>query len=168
MEIEKILKRAEVFLGLSDSDLSKIAALPSCCEETYQSGEVILRAGDKAKRLYVLRDGQVNLVMMVRSESDKPATNVVVDIITTGGFFGWSALVGPHHYVMSVICEEPSRIVSISGADLLSLFESDYHIGYKMFQSLAHVIGARLRDVEQVLIKRRRWPFPEKHKASGV
>ncbi len=168
MEIEKTLKRAEVFLGLSDNDISKIAALPSCREETYQSGEVIFRSGDKAKSLHVLREGQVNLVMMIPSQSDQPATSVVVDKITTGGFFGWSALVGPHFYVMSAICEEPSQVVSISGADLLSLFESDYHIGYKTFQSLAHIIGARLRDVEQVLIKGRRWPFPEKHKASGV
>ena len=168
MKIEKTLKRAEVFLGLSDSDLGKIAALPSCREETYQSEEVIFRDGDEAKHLYVLEEGRVDLVMEVPPRSKQAATKVVVDRITTGGLFGWSALVRPHLYVMSAICEEPSRVVSISGADLLSLFESDYHIGYKTFQGLAHIIGARLRDVEQVLIKGQRGPFLEKQRYSTV
>ena len=164
MGIEKTLKRAEVFLGLDDSDLSKIAALPSCREEAYQPEEVIFRTGDEAKHLYVLKEGEVDLVMEVPPRPVPAATKVVVDRITTGGFFGWSALVGPHFYVVSAICKEPSRVVIISGVELMALFEKDYHAGYKVFQSLSHIIGTRLRDMEQVLVKGRRWPFPEKRK----
>ena len=54
MGIEKTLKRAEVFLGLDDSDLEKIAALPSCREEAYEAEAVVFRASDKAEYLYVL------------------------------------------------------------------------------------------------------------------
>ena len=164
MGIEKTLKRAEVFLGLDDSDLSKIAALPSCREAAYQPGEVIFRAGDEARHLYVLKEGQVDLVMEVPPQPNQAATKVVVDIITTGGFFGWSALVGPHVYVMSAICQEPSQVVMLSGVELLALFDNDYHIGYKVFQSLSHIIGTRLRDMEQVLSKGQRWPFLEKRR----
>ena len=162
MGIEKTLKRAEVFLGLDDSDLSKIAALPSCREEAYQPEEVIFRAGNEAKYLYVLKGGQVDLLMEVPPKSKQPATQVVVDRITTGGFFGWSALVKPHFYIRSAICKEPSEVVIISGVELMALFDKDYHIGYKVFQSLSHIIGARLRDIEQVLVKGQRWPFFEK------
>ena len=91
MGIEKILKRAEVFLGLDDSDLSKIAVLPSCQEKTYQPEEVIFREGDKAKYLYVLKEGRVDLVMELPPGSKQAATEVVVERIRTGGFFGWSA-----------------------------------------------------------------------------
>ncbi len=162
MGIEKTLKRAEVFLGLDDSDLSKIAALPSCREEAYQPEEVIFRAGDEAKHLYVLKEGQVDLVMEVPPRSKQAVTKVVVDRITTGGFFGWSALVEPHFYAMSAICKEPSWVVIISGVELIALFDKDYHVGYKVFQSLSHIIGTRLRDTEQVLITGKRWPFLEK------
>jgi len=165
MGIEKTLKRAEVFLGLDDSDLSKIAALPLCREEACQPEEVIFRAGDEAKYLYVLEEGQVDLVMEVPSKSKQATTLVVVDRITTGGFFGWSALVGPHFYVMSAICKEPSRVAIINGVELMALFDKDYRVGYKVFQSLSHIIGARLRDIEQVLVKGQRWPFPEKGKS---
>ena len=159
MGIEKTLQRAEVFLGLDDSDLSKITALPSCREETYHPGEVIFKAGDKAEYLYVLKVGQVDIVMLVPAKLNQVSTSVVVDRITTGGFFGWSALVGPHFYVMSVICKEPAQVVVISGTELMALFDKEHHIGYRVFQSLARIIGTRLRDMEQVLIRGQRWPF---------
>lgn len=164
MEIEQTLKRAEVFLGLDDSDLTKIATLPSCREKAYQPEETIFRTGDAAKHLHVLKEGQVDLVIEVPSSSTQAAIKVVVDRITTGGFFGWSALVQPHFYVMSAICKEPSQVVIISGVELLALFDQDYHIGYKVFQSLARVIGTRLRDVEHVLATGQRWPFLEKQR----
>jgi len=164
MGIEKTLKRAEVFLGLDDSDLSKIAALPSCREEAYQPEEVIFRTGDEAKHLYVLKEGEVDLVMRVPPRPMPAATRIVVDRITTGGFFGWSALVKPHFYTMSAICEEPSRVVVISGVELMALFEKNYYIGYRVFQSLSHIIGTRLRDIEQTLATGQRWPFFEKQK----
>ncbi|MFC2005814.1 cyclic nucleotide-binding domain-containing protein [Chloroflexota bacterium] len=159
MEIEKTLRRAEVFLGLNDSDLSKIAALPSCREESYQPEGVIFRAGDEAKCLYVLKEGQIDLVMEVPPKSKQPTTHVVIDRITTGGFFGWSALVGPYFYVMSAICKKSSKVVIISGAELTALFEKDYYVGYRVFQSLSRIIGTRLRDMWQVLVKGQRWPF---------
>ena len=168
MGIEQTLKRAEVFLGLDDNELAKIAALPSCREETHQAGEVIIRAGDEAKYLYVLKEGQVDVVTEVPPTAKQEPTRVAVDRITKGGFFGWSALVKPHFYVMSAVCQEPSTVVRISGVELMALFDEDYYIGYKVFQSLSHVTGTRLRDVEQVLIRGERWPFFEKRKVTNV
>ena len=161
MGIEEILKRTEVFLGLDDSDLDKIAALPSCREVSYQAGEVVVRAGDEAKFLYVLKEGEVNVMMAVPVKSEQGA-KVVVDVITKGGFFGWSAMVKPHFYTMSAICRKPCKVVAISGDELLALFDKDYYIGYKVFQSLSRIIGTRLRDLEQVMVRGERWPFFER------
>jgi len=161
MGIADTLKRTEVFLGLDDSELDKIAALPSCREISYETGEVIIRAGEEAKDLYVLKEGQVEVVMAVPIKADK-AEIVVIDVITKGGFFGWSALVRPHFYVMSAICSQHSTVATISGAELTALFDREYNIGYKVFQSLARIIGTRLRDLEQVVIRGERWPFLER------
>jgi len=164
MEIEDTLKRAEVFLGLDDSDLSKIAALPSCREQAYQFEEVIFRAGNEAKYLYILKEGQVDLVMDVTPKSAQAATKAVVNRITAGDFFGWSAIVEPHFYTMSAICIKPSRAVVISGVELMALFDRDYHVGYKVLQSLSRIIGIRLREMEQVLVRGQRLPFLAKGK----
>ena len=76
MGIEKTLQRAEVFLGLDDNDLGKIAALPSCQEKAYEPEDVILRAGDEAKYLYVLKEGQVDLVMEVPAKPGQTAKSI--------------------------------------------------------------------------------------------
>lgn len=162
MGIERTLKRAEVFLGLDDSELAKIAALPSCREEDYQAGAVIFKSGADTQFLYLLREGQVSLTIDVQTKGKQPSTRVVVHRVTTGGVFGWSAVVAPRFYTLTAVCEAPSQVVAIGGDELLALFDREYHIGYKVFKSLSQIIGARLRDLEQVLLKGQRWPLLEK------
>jgi len=50
------------------------------------------------------------------------------------------------------VCTKPSEVVNISGAELTALPEENHSIGYRVFQSRSHIIGARLRDVEQALV----------------
>lgn len=165
MGTEETLKRAEIFLGLEDDDLNKIAALPSCREVSYQPDDIIFRMGDDAKFLYVLEEGQIDLVIEVVAKAKAAGRQVVISTIYKGGFFGWSALVRPHFYVMSAICQKPSLVVVISGAELTSLFEKDNRIGYKVMRSLSHIIGTRLRYLEQVLATGERRPFVDKRKS---
>jgi len=159
MGIERVLQRAEVFLGLDDSDITKIAELPSCREVSYRPGEFIFRVGNEAKYLYVLKEGRVDLTMEGPPIFEQESTEVSVDRITMGDFFGWSALVGPHFYTSSAICREASEVVVISGVELIALFEKDYQIGYRVYQSLARIIGTRLRGTVQVLLRGHSWPF---------
>ena len=159
VEAEQALKRAELFLGLDNADILRIAALPSTQVVAFSSGEVMFTSGARANRLFVLRKGQVDLVMKVPQGYRQGEDSVVVDRITTGGCFGWSALVRPHRYVMSAVCHESSELVAINGVELMALFEQDYRIGYRTLQTLSHLIGARLRDTEQALVTGQRWPF---------
>lgn len=165
METQETLRRAEVFLGLDDSELNKIAALPSCREETYQPGELVLSARDPAKYVYVLKEGEVDVVTEVPAKSEPGVAKVVVDKVTRGDVFGWSALVKPHSYVMSAIAKKPSKVLVISGAELAVLLDENHTIGYKVFQGLSKVIGARLRYLEQALIRGKRWPLFAKGKS---
>ncbi len=158
MGIETTLKRAEAFLGLDDSSLARIAALPSSHEVIYEAGATVFKAGSTAHDLYILKEGQVDLVVTVPSGNSQ-TTEMVVDTINTGSLFGWSALVGPHVYSLAAVCRRTSTAVVISGRELTALFDQDYYLGYKVFQSLTHIIGTRLRDVERVLITGKRWPF---------
>ncbi len=151
------LKRTEVFLGLEDSELARIASLPSCHEERYERGEVIFKADDPAKYFYVLMEGQVDLVsgIPVPGQTQGP----LVERINTGSSFGWSAIVEPYYYVLSAVCSEPSRLVAIGGKELLVLFREDNRLGYEVLRSLTKIIGTRVRTVGQSVVKGRRVPF---------
>ena len=159
MSTTEILKRCELFLGLDDNDLQEIVDLPSYREETYKAEEVIFETGEEAKHLYVLEEGQVNLVLKIPTSSPDVLEQIVVRIITKGGVFGWSALVSPYIYTMSAVSQEPSEVVVISGNELRALFDRDPHLGYEVLNSLIRVIGARVRNIEQLLMTGRRSPF---------
>ena len=164
MSIIGVLKRCELFLGLDNNDLQRIADLPSCQEKAYKSQEVIFEAGEDAKHLYVLEEGQVNLVVKIPTDSSHLPEQTVVRTITQGGIFGWSALVPPHFLTMSAISKEPSKIISISGNELRTLFDKDTRLGYEVMHSLIQIIGARLRNIEHFLITGKRSPFFERPK----
>ena len=67
--IREALRRSELFLGFDDTDLSKIADLPSCRAESYQSKQVVFKKGDYAQYLFVLKKGRVDLMMEVPTSS---------------------------------------------------------------------------------------------------
>jgi len=146
----EILARCEVFLGLDDSDLQKIAVLPSCRLEVYEAGETISQQGEVAQKLYVLDEGKVSLVVNLFPQIAQPARQVVIDTVTTGGIFDWSALVPPHILTRSVVCVEQARVLAINGAELLQLMEHEPHIGYEVMSGLTRVIGWRLREVQKL------------------
>lgn len=149
MNLAQVLRRCEVFVGLDDSDLEKIASLPSWRRNTHGAGESVFRENDIAKDFYILEEGEVRLVVASRKgRGTKEPVRVSVDTITKGDVFGWSSLVAPHSRNMSAVCVRPSTILSITGAELSHLMDHNHALGYEVMKSLVRVIGKRLRDLQ--------------------
>lgn len=149
MNLAQVLRRCEVFVGLDDSDLEKIAGLPSWRRNTYGAGESVFRENDIAKDFHILEEGEVRLVVASRKgRGTKEPVRVSVDTITKGDVFGWSSLVAPHSRNMSAVCVRPSTILSITGAELSHLMDHNHTLGYEVMKSLVRVIGKRLRDLQ--------------------
>ncbi len=159
MNTVQILKRCELFLGLEDNDLQKIVELPSCQEKTYQAEETIFEAGEQAKQLYVLEEGQVHLVVKIPINSSGSPEQTVVRTITKGGVFGWSALVPPYVRTMSAVLQKCSNVMTISGNELRSLFDQDPGLGYEVMNGLVRIIGSRVWNIKKLLITGKRSPF---------
>ncbi|MFA4836303.1 MAG: cyclic nucleotide-binding domain-containing protein [Dehalococcoidia bacterium] len=144
-EILHILKRCEVFLGLSDADLEKIAALPSAHTEIFEKGAHIANEGEKSQNLYILADGKVDLRMLIELDLGIPPKEITVDTVTKGSVFAWSALVRPYILNRTFLCAETSTVLMINGKELIALMDSNEHIGYEIMQNIAFVIASRLR-----------------------
>jgi CRP/FNR family transcriptional regulator, cyclic AMP receptor protein len=130
MTIENTLRRAEVFLGLTDHELQTISGFPSSRIENYESGHFLFTAGSEAKYLYLLEEGQVDVIVEIPSIAEHVTNRITVDLMNKGSLLGWSALVRPHLYVLSTICQKPCKVAVISGKELLNLFQQDHNIGY--------------------------------------
>ena len=158
-EAFRVLRRCEVFLGLNDRDLERIASLPSCHIKTYGAGATISKEGELARNLYVLEEGRVNLQMKVSGNSVDSARAVTVDSISKGGVFEWSALVPPHILTRSTVCAEDCKVLAIAGTELLQLMNNDNHIGYETMQGLVRVIALRLRDAQRLFASGQKGAF---------
>ena len=158
MDLMQLLRRCEVFVGLDDSDLQKIAELPSWQRKTYNAGEFIFREGAVSNNFYVLDDGEINLLVASRKEGTKELIQVAVDTVTKGDVFGWSSLVAPHTRSMSAICIKRSTMIAVSGTELNELMDCNHSLGYEVTKSLVRVIAKRLRELQGELVGKGRLP----------
>lgn len=150
LNVAPALKRCEVFVGLDDSDLQKIANLSSWQRNTYKPGDYVFRQDATADYFYILEDGEVNLLVVVQADSpNSTKKEVPVDTVTTGDVFGWSSLVAPHSLTMSAVCVKPSTVLIVSGIELVGLLDCNQSIGYEVMKGLVRVIGARFRDLRR-------------------
>lgn len=146
-----ILKRFRIFEGLNEGQLERIAAL--CREEVHDAGVEIFREGEEAEYLYLLLVGTVALEMQIQAWPQEPPRRVVIEVVTRGEPFGWSALAEPYILTLSAKTLERTRVILIKGVDLYQLFERDQEIGYLVMERLTSVVGRRLRDTREKLIQ---------------
>jgi CRP-like cAMP-binding protein len=153
-KIVETLARTELFMGLLDEDLLKIAALASCRVQTFESGTNIFGPEDRADDLYVLVDGDIRVCS---NPQDAPDGTCLTEVgrITKGGTFGLSALVPPRIRKLTAIAEKRSQVISLGAQDLQALFQAEHRIGYEVMQSLVRVIGSKLRNVERLWARER-------------
>ena len=147
MDLVQMLKRCEVFVGLDDNDLYKIADLPSWHKRTYMQGEHVFNDKDKATHFYILEEGEIRLVVTLHNNKTHEKTEVPVDTITRGDVFGWSSLVPPHSLTMTAVCMKQSTVLAVDGTELTSLMDGNQPLGYEVMKGLVRIISARLRDL---------------------
>jgi signal transduction histidine kinase len=145
----RTLKRFQIFEGLTDSQLERIAEL--CREEVYPGGVTIFEEGGRAENLYLLWQGTVALEMKIQAWPQEPPKKTVIDVIARGEPFGWSALAEPHILTLAAKTLEQSRVIIVRGDDLHQLLESDHHMGYSVTERLTNVVGGRLKDTRAKL-----------------
>ena len=156
MNVVEALRRCEIFLGLDDADLHRIADLSSCQEKTYQLQDVIFHTGQSAEHLYVLIEGKVDLLAEVSTPSPELPKATLITIIGKGSIFGWPALVPPHVFSLTAIAKEPVQILAIGGNEIRDLFKRHPHIGYEVTRCLLQVVASRFRTTEQILVTGKR------------
>lgn len=144
-----MLGRIPFFSGLTASDLRHISEI--CKIVTLEKGAKIFSRGDSANNFYIVRSGKVHLsfqisILLAYEE-------IVVDTISAGDIFGWSALVDPHRFTLSAYCDGDSELIQIGGKHMISLCAKRPHVGYILMRNLAKVLGSRMDRIQRLFEK---------------
>jgi CRP/FNR family cyclic AMP-dependent transcriptional regulator len=137
----ELLRRYPFFAGLSDEEIKSIAMISE--EQKYEANTFIFRERDPAKKLFVLLEGTVDIMVDTDEEGLQHET---VSTLSPGDVFCWSSVVEPYVLTASAFAATPAATIAMDGAGLRAMFELDCHLGYRILQKAAQVISSRLKD----------------------
>jgi CRP/FNR family cyclic AMP-dependent transcriptional regulator len=139
MEITpSILRTADLFTGLSDEQLTALAAAGQV--SVFHRGDTILKEGEQSTAVYVVLKGQVEVV----SELTENTTSLI--ILGAGQSFGEMALLdaGPRSATIRCLSPEAS-LLTFSRDDLLVFWDQEGRVGYRMLFNIARDLAFKLR-----------------------
>ena len=134
---------AYLFRGLDEGQMKKILAAGK--EITMKKGQQIIKEGQTANGVYILRSGAVELMTTVEKGFALP----ISILREPGDVFGTSALVPPHRYSLSARCVEKGMLFCMETSALRKLAAENRDIGCQMMMNLAAYFLERLKETRQ-------------------
>ena len=129
--------------GLTEGQMKKILAAGK--EISMKKGQQVIKEGQEADGVYILRSGAVELMTTVEKGFDLP----ISILREPGDVFGTSALVPPHQYSLSARCVEKGVLVCMETSALRKLAERNQKIECQMMTNLAAYFLDRLKETRQ-------------------
>jgi CRP/FNR family cyclic AMP-dependent transcriptional regulator len=137
MSLTSLLKRAGLFTGLSDGEAEEVASL--CVEQTYPAGSIIIHQGDTGDELFVIEEGQVEILVM-GTKLEQP-----VVVLGKGQILGEMSLLDYGFRSATARAAEDTTVQVLKEADFTELCERNNHIGYIVMRNLAADLSFKLR-----------------------
>jgi len=139
MDTIELLKGVEAFDGLSDSELTQLAAI--CREARYAKGQTITIQGEEGEEFYVIRAGLVE-VGVSEGGSQPPRTVINLGV---GQVVGEMALVdrGPRSATVRCVTDVTTNVI---GRDAFEqLCQANHHLGMVVYRNLAADLSFKMR-----------------------
>lgn len=126
--------------GLTESQLNQLSALAQ--EVEFDENEVILRAGQQSKHLYLLLTGSVCVEVAARSYT------VRVQVLDPGDAFGWSALLDHHDTLFQVRARQACTALCLEGEGLNAVLARDPAFAAEMLRRALKLVAGRVQATE--------------------
>jgi CRP-like cAMP-binding protein len=116
--------------------------------KVYQEGEVIVRQGEVGDCMYVIQEGQVEVML------EKDGEEVRLAVRGEGEFFGEMAIFEREVRMATVRALGQARVLTIDKKNFLRRIHEDPSLAYRIVQTMSHRIRELSAEVAQS--KRRR------------
>ncbi len=134
-----VLKRCSMVRHLSDEPLKTIAKLAE--EEDYEVGELLVKQGRTAEKLFLIEDGLVGIYLELG-----PITHRMLQTASEFEVVGWTSMLPPYRARATAKAIENTRALVFRAKDLIALCEKNPEIGTEIYRGLATLIAMRLNN----------------------
>ncbi|MGD8806868.1 MAG: cyclic nucleotide-binding domain-containing protein [Chloroflexota bacterium] len=110
--------------------------------KVYKQGDAIIRQGDAGKCMYVIQEGEVEVI---RSYD---GGDVRLAVLGQGDIFGEISLLGNERRSASVLAIGEVRVITIDKKIFLQRLQEDLTLAFRIFQTMA----ARIRNMNSRLV----------------
>ena len=110
--------------------------------KVYKQGDTIIRQGDAGKCMYVIQEGEVEVV---RSYDHG---DVRLAVLGQGDIFGEISLLGNERRSASVFAIGEVRVITVDKRVFLQRLQEDLTLAFRIFQTMA----ARIRNMNSRLV----------------
>src|SRR5688572_18734749 len=147
-EIITFLKQSDIFYQFTQTQLELVANL--CTEKNLRTGDTVFEENNSGKELYVIVQGEVNIlvdpgIVGTKGNSEK----VVIATLRRGQSFGEIALVDEG--LRSATAEakhKDTRLLVIPRDKLIMLCETYPQLGYRLMYNLAADLAMKIRNTD--------------------
>ncbi|MDA7817709.1 cyclic nucleotide-binding domain-containing protein [Sulfurimonas sp.] len=141
------LKSIDIFSGLKLKEIKRLER--TLHKRVYKKGEVIFNEGEPGASLYILRDGEVEIIVNYTSQ-----TPISLTKLTTGMFFGEIALFDETARSATVVASKDCEIIALSKPDFILFSTKEPAIGIKIVMKLGKILSTRLmatnKQIEEI------------------
>jgi len=135
------LSEISLFSHMKEEDLKRIAAQARV--QWFQPGEVIIREGERDRRLFMVMTGQAEVIKGFGSENEKR-------LVTLGprAYFGEMALIDDLARSATVVAKTEAQVLHLEHLDLHKEIERSPAMAFELLQMLSR----RLRVAEKFIV----------------
>jgi CRP-like cAMP-binding protein len=135
----KMIRKFECFRQLTDAQVEAVAEISnSIC---YTKDHVLFKEGDKGDLLYLLIDGDIEVLYESPEGLDR------VDTVSSEEVIGCSAMVPPYVYTATERALTDLEVLEIKTSALRELIEKDPQMGIKIQEHLMKILNHRILEL---------------------
>lgn len=146
MSVIELLRRCELFSGLTFEQIEQVAALSR--EVGYNAGDVVIHEGEPSDEMYVIHSGMVEVLVSAGRIPDVAGPPQLTSLVRLGEgqFFGEMALVDRGARSATVRCvQDGTALYIIPRQTFWDLCDGNHHIGYVVMRNIAADLSFKLR-----------------------
>ena len=154
-QFEHVLKNAEIFYELTDTDLKLVASI--CEQRLYHQGDLVFAENTTGDELYVIAEGEVDIQLdptLVGGSGDLQT----IATLRRGQSFGEIALVDEGLRSAAAVCaEDDTELLVIPRDKLMMQCNANPAMGFRLMRNLAADLAMKIRNTDLQIREQITW-----------
>jgi CRP/FNR family transcriptional regulator, cyclic AMP receptor protein len=147
--IVNFLRQSDIFYQFTPTQLELVANI--CQEATYQKDDLIFKENSGSKELYVIIQGEVDIIVdpSLVGTSEEGIENTTIATLRRGQSFGEIALVDEGlRSASACAAQKDTRLLIIPRNKLIMLCDTYPQLGYRLMYNLAADLAMKIRNTD--------------------